>query len=419
MESAEDRHHDGLSFSSFLGAIAIRVFPGNDGRTDHTFSMVVIGSHFRMLQKGEEFVLMSSQAFHQPKTLAIFPRLANELSKAIMEEMTSFKVTLWRKLRTTYRQPEGILDEAFEFLCKAPPLQASMKDTGADHVPQQMKETPLFKERVNLVVGSEEITDQDAFKHFPQHLFKDGRGPRRADQIVNDLVVGEAPKPIGFPEDSPSGFIDMEEGASSGQHPQEFVPGQEDLGEPLPGKGKAPWGDTKIETAMEIGNDLSQRNSEIKVQVSGLDQQMNPDGAFGEGILHRGFDSFTTFRAIVDLNDMFGDGRFDLGDVFGKALPGRDRLSQGRKTLRAVAQGVGFCFIDSFGRGPSGSWMSLLSARSLLATLGRRLFIGSLHSGGSGRIFRERFLGYGLLQLFHPTVQFKELFNGGLFSQTV
>lgn len=372
-----------------------------------------------MLQKGEEFVLMSSQAFHQSKTLAILPRLADELSKAIMEEMTSFKVTLWRKLRTTYRQPEGILDEAFQSLRKASPLRASMKDTGAYHVPQQMKETPLFEERVNLVVGPEEITDQDAFKNFPQDLSKDGRGPRRGDHIVNDLVVGEAPEPIGFPQNPPSCFIDMEEGAGSGQHPQGFVPGQKDLSEPLPGKGKAPWRDTEIETVVKISNDLPQRNSEIKVQISSLDQQTNPYGAFGKGILHRGFDRFTTFRAIVDLNDMFCDGRLDLGNVFGKALPGRDGLSQGRKTLRAVAKGVGFCFIDSFGRGPSGSWMPLLSARSLLATLGRRLFIGSLHSGGSGRIFRERFLGHGLLQLFHPTVQFKELLNGGLFSGTV
>jgi len=381
--------------------------------------MVVIGGHFQMLQKGEEFVLMSFQAFYQPATLLIQPRLADELSKAIMEEMASFKVTLWRKLRTAYRQPEGILDEAFKSLRKASPLQASMKDTGAYHVPQQMKETPLFEERVNLVVGPEEITDQDTFKNFPQDLLKDGGGPRRGDHIVNDPVIGEAPEPIGFPQNPPSCFIDMEEGAGSGQHPQGFVPGQKDLGDPLPGKGKAPWRNTEIETAIEISNDLSQRNSEKKVQISSLNQQTNPYGAFGKGILHRGFDRFMTFWAIVDLNDMFCDNRFDFGNVFGKALPGRDGLSQRRKALRAVAKGVGFCFIDLFGRGPSGSWMPLLSAGSLLATLGRRFFIGRLHSGGSRRIFRKRFLSKGLLQLVHPTGLFKEFLNGGLFPRTV
>jgi hypothetical protein len=250
-------------------------------------------------------------------------------------------------------------------------------------------------------------------------LSQNGRGPRTGDHIVNDLVVGEAPEPIGFPQNPPSCFIDMEEGAGSGQHPQGFVPGQKNLGEPVPGKGKTPWCDTEIETAIEINNDLSQRNAEIKVQISRLDQQTNPSGAFGKGLLHRGLDRLTTFRAIVDLNDMFCDNRFDFGNVFGKALPGRDRLPQGTKTLRTVAKRVGFCFIDSFGRGSSGSWMPLLSARSFLATLGRRLFIGSLHSGRSGRIFRERFLGLGLLQLVDPTVQFKELFNGGLFSGAV
>ncbi len=362
---------------------------------------------------------MSFQAFHQPATLLVLPGLADELSNAIVEKMTSFKVPLWRKLRTAYRQPEGILDEAFQSLRKAPPLRASMKDTGTDHVPQQMKETPLFEERVNLVVGPEEITDQDALKDFPQGLSKDRRGPRRGDHIVNDPVIGEAPEPIGFSQNPPSCFIDIEEGAGPSQHPQGFVPGQKDLGEPLPGKGKAPWRDTEIETAIEISNDLSQRDSEIKVQISSLDQQTNSYGAFGKGILHSSFDRFMTFRAIVDLNDMFRDGRFDFGNIFGKALPGSDGLPQERKTVRAVAQRVGFGFIDSFGRRPSGSWMPLLSARSLFATLRRRLFIGSLHAGGNGRIFRERFLGHGLLQLFHPTVQFKEPFNGGLFPGTV
>jgi len=254
-----------------------------------------------MLQKGEEFVLMSFQTLRQPATLEILPRLVDELSKAIMEEMTSFKALLWRKLRTAYRQPEGILDEAFESLRKAPPLRASMKDTGVYHVSQQMKETPLFEEGVNLVVGPEEITNQDAFKNFSQDLPKNRRGPRRADHIVNDPVIGEAPEPIGFPQNPPSCFIDKEEGAGSGQHPQGFVPGQKDLGEPLPGKGKAPWRDTEIETTIEVSNDLSQRDSEIKVQISRLDQQTNPYSAFGKGILHRGFDRFTTFRAIVDL----------------------------------------------------------------------------------------------------------------------
>jgi len=78
---------------------------------------------------------MPSQPLHQPKTLAIPPRLVDELSKAIMKEMTSFKITLWRKFRTTYRQSEDILDEAFKFLREAPPLRGSMKDTSAYHVP--------------------------------------------------------------------------------------------------------------------------------------------------------------------------------------------------------------------------------------------------------------------------------------------
>jgi len=226
-----------------------------------------------------------------------------------------------------------------------------------------MKETPLFKERVNLVVGPEEITDQDAFKNFPQDLSKDGRGSRRGDHIVNDLVVGETPEPIGFPQNPPPCFIDIQKGTGSGHHPQGFVPGEKDLGKTLPGKGEAPWSDREIEAAVEIGNHLSQRKSEIKVEISGLDQQTNPYGAFGKGILNRRFYGFMTFRAIVNLDDMFCDDGLHLRKIFGNALSGRDGLSEGTETLRAVGKSVGFNFIDSFGKGPTDSWMPLSFCR--------------------------------------------------------
>jgi hypothetical protein len=45
--------------SAFLGAVAVGVFPGDDGRPDHSFRMIIIGSHFRMLQKRKQFVLMT------------------------------------------------------------------------------------------------------------------------------------------------------------------------------------------------------------------------------------------------------------------------------------------------------------------------------------------------------------------------
>ena len=59
VERSEDGHQNGLSLSAFLGAVAVGVFPGDDGRPDHSFRMIIIGSHFRMLQKRKQFVLMT------------------------------------------------------------------------------------------------------------------------------------------------------------------------------------------------------------------------------------------------------------------------------------------------------------------------------------------------------------------------
>jgi hypothetical protein len=151
--------------------------------------------------------------------------LADELSKTIPKEMTSVVINLRGKLTTAQAQAESVFNKALELLGKTPPLRGSMKDTGAYHVPQQMKETTLFKERCDFVIGPEEITDQDAFKKFSQDLFEDRGGSGRRDEVISDLLVGETPEPIGFPQDPPSCFIDMEQGAGSGQHPEGFVPG--------------------------------------------------------------------------------------------------------------------------------------------------------------------------------------------------
>jgi hypothetical protein len=42
VQSSEDGHHDGLSLSSFMGAIAVGIFSDNDSGTDHPFGVVVV-----------------------------------------------------------------------------------------------------------------------------------------------------------------------------------------------------------------------------------------------------------------------------------------------------------------------------------------------------------------------------------------
>jgi hypothetical protein len=59
VEPSDNGHQNGLSLSTFVGMVAVGVFPGDDGRPDHSFYMIIIGSHFGMFQKRKEFVLMT------------------------------------------------------------------------------------------------------------------------------------------------------------------------------------------------------------------------------------------------------------------------------------------------------------------------------------------------------------------------
>lgn len=159
--------------------------------------------------------------------MPILISLRYEFGKAMINDPTLLGIDLRAKLGTPDSQPESVLDEAPKPLREAPPFWGLVKDTGTDQVPQEMKDTALFEERRDFVVGTEEITDQDAFERFPQHLLEDRGGPGGGDKVISEfyLLAGEAPEPIGLAQHPPSGLVYMEQGAGFGQHSQVFIPG--------------------------------------------------------------------------------------------------------------------------------------------------------------------------------------------------
>lgn len=177
---------------------------------------------------------MSFQSLQKPFTLTIPIGLVDESLKALLNESTSPLIDLWAKRLDA--QSEGILHNPFELLGEVRPLRASVKNRGTDHVSEQMEETPLLQKGTNLVIGPKEVTDQDSLKKLPQDRFKDRGGSGGRNQVISyfALFAGKAPKPVGFAQNPPSGFINMEKGTSSNQQFQGLIPGQKDLGQSLP-----------------------------------------------------------------------------------------------------------------------------------------------------------------------------------------
>jgi hypothetical protein len=179
-------------------------------------------------------MLMSFQSLQKPFTLGIPKGLGDEFLKALLDESTSPLVDLWTKRLDT--QSKGILHNPLELLGEVHPLRASVKNSGTDHVSEQMEETPLLQKGPNLVIGPKEVTDQYSLKKLPQDIFKHRGGPRGRNQVISHfaLLTGKAPKPVGFAQNPPASFINMEKGTDSNQQFQGLIPRQKDLGQSLP-----------------------------------------------------------------------------------------------------------------------------------------------------------------------------------------
>lgn len=421
VQGSEDGHQNGLSLSPSGGSVTVGVFSGDDGRADHPFGMVIVRRHLRVVEKGEQFVLMSLQALDEPKAVGVLIRLSDQGRQALMNELTLLRIDLYGKLGAACCQAGSVLYEASEFLGEAHPLWGAMKDTGTHQVSQEMEETALFEKRPDFVVSAEEIADQDAGKKFPQHFFEDRRGPGGGDEVEGDfrVLAGEAPEPIGFAQHPPSRLIDLEENAGLGQQSQFFIPGGKDLRQAVPSQRQAPWGEREGQAGVKKSDNLAQGESQIEVEIGRLDQEVDPDRAFGEGVFHRGFDGFMALGAVEDLDDMFGNDGLDFRDIFDNTFSGGHWIAQGSGTLRAIGKGMEFGVVDSLRGGPVGSFMARFPAGFFLATLAGRFRVRGLHGRRGRRVVLQRLLSQGLLQFFYPPVQFQELLDGRFFPGVV
>jgi len=223
---------------------------------------------------------MPFQSFHETFTLPILIRLGNKCLKALLQESAPAVIDL--RTKSLEAQAQSVLHHPFELLGEGHPLRGSVKDTGADQVSEEMKETPLFQEGTDLVIGAKEVADQHPLKELSQDLFEHRGGSGGRDEVISDLdlFTGEAPKPVGFAQNPPSSFINMEERTGPDQPLQRLIPGQKDVGQSLPGQGQTARRDREMQAAIEVGHDLPKGKPQVKVQIGRMNQEAIPEGAF-------------------------------------------------------------------------------------------------------------------------------------------
>lgn len=142
---------------------------------------------------------MPSQSFQQPLTVTILIGLIDQALKTLFDESAPVRINL--RAKGLKAQSQGVFDNSFEPLGEGYPLRGSVKDAGADQVPEEMQEATLFQESTDLVIGSKEVADQYPLEELPQDRFEDRGGSGGGDQIIGDLapLTGKAPKPVSFP----------------------------------------------------------------------------------------------------------------------------------------------------------------------------------------------------------------------------
>ena len=89
-EGAKNAHQDGLAVGSAVAAVAIAVFADDDRRTDGAFGVVVVERNARLIQGGEQIVLMRPQKLDRTPSWKVLLSGLDHLLGAVKKQLSAF-----------------------------------------------------------------------------------------------------------------------------------------------------------------------------------------------------------------------------------------------------------------------------------------------------------------------------------------
>jgi hypothetical protein len=106
-------------------------------------------------------------------------------------------------------QLERFVHKTFQTASKEFPFFRAIAQRNLLYLAQQMDDTLLLCERLNPVVGAEEIGDQDPFEMGAENLLHHRTCPGLGQYVVSQRLAGEAPQPSQKAGDAPAAFVDV------------------------------------------------------------------------------------------------------------------------------------------------------------------------------------------------------------------
>jgi hypothetical protein len=201
-----------LSLSTAFGSIAVRVFAHDDRKAYLSFRVVIICGHVTVQKEYEQFIAMFGQTLGQPFAVLIQIGGAKDVCQPHVKVGNALLVFALSELIPVDDQLDRFVHQTFETPCKERPLLGAIPQRHLLDLAQQMDDTLLLGERLDAVVGAEEVGDQDSFEKGTEHFLHHRTGPGGRQYVIGQNLARKAPDPGGAAAYAPAAFICVEDG---------------------------------------------------------------------------------------------------------------------------------------------------------------------------------------------------------------
>ena len=172
------------------------------------------------------------------------------------------------------------------------------------------------------VVGSPKVGDQRPGKLILEKLRQRRTTATPINHEVCQVSRREAPKPVGFTVDSPTGLVAMKNGRISCLSLDFQIPSKEDRLEAIPHLDQTAGSYLESEMMIEDGDDLRECVAQAVMQPGREYQRAIAERGTGQCLGNDRFDGFLTVLAPVAMDGVLSDDRGNrLGDILGDPGP--------------------------------------------------------------------------------------------------
>lgn len=332
-----------------VGAVVEGTVAKDDVWTDGALGAVVVGRDTGDVQESEDLIFVLEQALGKALPPFMGIDVCGEVKKAVLEPPDLSGKEKRGRAASALSQTMGVSQEAFYLFFGNCEVRGRMVAADLLDLPMQVDKT-LLVDAFHLVVGAEEVGDDDARERMPQEFLGDFASTAIGDPGVGPGFVGHGPKPSLGAVDLPTGFVHVLDG--SGLEGRQDDPGlhAQVMGQALKGLGDGAFGHGQPHKVFEQSDDLIARHDDVVFEPDHGGQGLRSQVAVGDFIRSgrggdQGLTAWTPIAAMDEADRLYLGGDDVFLDVFFPA----DGRTQGVAAVGACGQFLDDLAVDMCG----------------------------------------------------------------------